>query len=282
MTTYKSKRHKHNKHTLKIYRGGQASIISNIELLVSIILQGLENASERTIKIFAKFIDPNINTEIPVSQTLNRIKDKLLQISVLLKSPVGQEILKSASDIGEKFIEVGTEPVKKVFNEGIDYAKKQIPVIQDMAKTTLFGMPVIGSAAAAVEDGLDVVQALENTAETTAKMVSHGEEFINKINSPINDAKNLWTKLETNLDNVNQSISNNLNQKMSELQKPLPNLPNVPKLPNVPNINDANKLIQTRKMIGGRIRKAREEFLNSSSFSSNCNKFSCKTRKNYM
>ena len=46
------------------------------------------------------------------------------------------------------------------------YLEKQIPVVEDMAKTTLFGLPVIGSAAAAAEDAFDVVQGIENTVAT--------------------------------------------------------------------------------------------------------------------
>jgi len=289
--TYKSKRHQYNsknkhKNTLKLYRGGEASILSNIELLVSIILQGLQNASEKTIKTFAKYIDPTINTEMPVNQTLSQLKDRLNKILIVLKSPVGQEILNSATQISNKFVEAGTEPIKKVFDEGMLYAQKQIPVLQDMAKTTLFGMPVIGSAAAALEDGLDVAQAVENTVETTAKMVNHGEEFIDKVKAPIDDAKNLWNKLESNLDNVNQSISTNLNQKMNELQQPIQNIKNVPTVNTINNsinnginnsINNSinknlNNIIETKKMIGGRIHKSRQEFFNSSN---------CKTRKNY-
>ncbi len=207
---------------------------SNLAMLTSAVAQGLNNLASSAIKTGAKLLVPNVDVNKPVSQVLQESKDELKNVVNVLQSPVGDELVQEASVIGEKLVDAVEKPFEEIGDKGMAYIQKQIPVVEDMAKTTLFGLPVIGSAAAAAEDAFDVIQSVENTVATGADMLQSGEKMVSNLQKPIDDASQLYNKYQTTLNNP---------------------------LPLNPNLNQNIKKYQNvGKMIGGRTRKSQADF----------------------
>lgn len=213
---------------------------SNLAMLTSAVAQGLNNLASSAIKTGAKLLVPNVDVNKPVSQVLQESKDELKNVVNVLQSPVGDELVQEASVIGEKLVDAVEKPFEEIGDKGMAYIQKQIPVVEDMAKTTLFGLPVIGSAAAAAEDAFDVIQSVENTVATGADMLQSGEKMVSNLQKPIDDASQLYNKYQT------------------ALNKPLP-LNQIKD--GYPNLNQNIKKYQNvGKMIGGRTRKSQADF----------------------
>ncbi len=207
---------------------------SNIAMLSSALAQGLNNLASSAIKTGAKYLMPNVDVNKPVSQVLQESKDELKNVVNVLQSPVGDELVQEASVIGEKLVDAVEKPFEEIGDKGMAYMQKQIPVVEDMAKTTLFGMPVIGSAAAAAEDAFDVIQSVENTVATGADMLQSGEKMVSNLQKPMDDASQLYGKYQNALNNplpLNQSLNQNI-----------------------------KKYQNVGKMIGGRTRKSQSDF----------------------
>jgi len=238
------------------------SIGSNISMLGSVMAQGLNNIANSAIKTGAKLLVPNVDTEKPVSDVLKESTNELTKVANVLQSPVGDELVKQASVVGEKLVDAVEKPFEEIGNKGMAYLEKQIPVVEDMAKTTLFGLPVIGSAAAAAEDAFDVVQSIENTVSTGLDMVKEGEQMVVNLQQPIAEASNLYSKY-TNAVNEGASglassasglassasglASNTINNQVNNVTSQLQNQ-------NIKNIQNVGK------MIGGRTMKSQVEF----------------------
>jgi hypothetical protein len=236
---------------------------SNISMLSSAVMQGFNNMASNVIKKGAKLIDPTINTEKPVSDVLQETKDELKNVVNVLNSPVGDELVQEASVIGEKMVDAVEKPLQDMGDRGLSYIQKQIPVVEDMAKTTLFGLPVIGSAAAAAEDAFDVVQSIENTVEAGSDIIQHGEKMLGNLQQPVAEASQLYSKykdaLNTNISvpmpelNLNKMATNKMSEVVGQPYKDLNT-----------NYNKMNQNIRKTqnigKMIGGRTRKSQEEF----------------------
>ena len=231
------------------------SIGSNISMLGSVMAQGLNNIANSAIKTGAKLLVPNVDTEKPVSDVLKESTNELTKVANVLQSPVGDELVKQASVVGEKLVDAVEKPFEEIGNKGMAYLEKQIPVVEDMAKTTLFGLPVIGSAAAAAEDAFDVVQSIENTVSTGLDMVKEGEQMVVNLQQPIAEASNLYSKY-TNAVNEGASglassasglASNKINNQVNNVTSQLQNQ-------NIKNIQNVGK------MIGGRTMKSQVEF----------------------
>lgn len=245
MTKYtKKRRNKFIKRTrMNMKKGGAPSNLvvrpppnlgSNLAMLTSAVAQGLNNLASSAIKTGAKLLVPNVDVNKPVSQVLQESKDEVKNVVNVLQSPVGDELVQEASVIGEKLVDAVEKPFEEIGDKGMAYIQKQIPVVEDMAKTTLFGLPVIGSAAAAAEDAFDVIQSVENTVATGADMLQSGEKMVSNLQKPIDDASQLYNKYQT------------------ALNKPLPLNPNL-------NQN-LKKYQNVGKMIGGRTRKSQADF----------------------
>ena len=236
---YRTKRRNKRKNITR--RGGgnlvlksSPNLASNVAMFSSALAQGLSNITASAIKTGAELLVPNVDVNKPVSQVLQESKDELKNVVNVLQSPVGDELVQEASVIGEKLVDAVEKPFEEIGDKGMAYMQKQIPVVEDMAKTTLFGMPVIGSAAAAAEDAFDVIQSVENTVATGADMLQSGEKMVSNLQKPINDASQLYGKYQNALNNP-LPLNQNLNQNIKKYQ----------------NVG---------KMIGGRTRKSQADF----------------------
>jgi hypothetical protein len=233
------------------------TIGSNISMLGSVIAQGFNNITNSAIKTGAKLFVPNVDTEKPVSDVLKDSKDELTKVANVLQSPVGDELVKQASLVGEKLVDAVEKPLEEIGDKGMAYLEKQIPVVEDMAKTTLFGLPVIGSAAAAAEDAFDVVQGIENTVATGLDMVKEGEQMVVNLQQPIAEASNLYSKYKSAVNTGASGLASSasglassaVNNQISDKVEKLNNVTNQVK--NVQNVG---------KMIGGRTMKSQVEF----------------------
>jgi hypothetical protein len=180
---------------------------SNMSMLGSVISQGLNNITSGVIKTGARLLVPNVDTEKPISDVLKESKDEISKVADVLQSPVGDELVKEASVVGEKLVDAVEKPLEEIGDKGMEYLGKQIPVVEDMAKTTLFGLPVIGSAAAATEDALDVVQGIENTVATGLDMFQEGEQMVVNLKQPVEEASNLYSTYKSAVNSVNEGAS---------------------------------------------------------------------------
>lgn len=267
----------------KINKGGGSGLTlrqppnfgSNLAMLGSVVAQGLNNITGAAIRKGAQLLVPNVDTNKPLSEVLSETKDELTNVTNVLKSPVGDELVNEASEIGTKIVDAVEKPLEEIGDKGMEYVQKQIPIIEDMAKTTLFGLPVIGSAAAAAEDAFDVVQSLENTIKTGADMFEQGEKMVENLQQPVAEAGQLYSKyknaldsniintnaLNTNALNINPMnvnamkdiATNKINNKVNSLNETMNNKINN----SIPNMK---KMQQVSRMIGGRTRKSQMDF----------------------
>jgi len=241
-----------------------ATIGSNLSMFGSVMAQGFNNITSNAIKTGARLFVPNVDTEKPISDVLKDSKDELTKVANVLQSPVGDELVKQVSVVGEKFVDAVEKPLEEIGDKGMAYLEKQIPVVEDMAKTTLFGLPVVGSAAAAAEDAFDVVQGIENTVATGLDMVKEGEQMVVNLQQPVAEASQLYSKYKSAVNTdisglansasglansasglANNTINKQVNNVTSQLQTQNQNIKNVQ------NIG---------KMIGGRTMKSQVEF----------------------
>lgn len=246
------------------------SFKSNLALLGSVVAQGVNNITNDVIKKGAKLLVPNIDTEKPVSDVLQESKDELKKVVNVLQSPVGDELVKEVSVIGEKMVDAVEKPFEEIGDRGLEYVKKQIPVVEDMAKTTLFGLPVIGSAAAAAEDAFDVVQSIENTVEAGSDILQEGKQMLSNLQQPVAEANQLYSKyqnaLNTNLsesmanaNSISNSMANSINKSVSDIASN--SNKQIKNIDNISNIEKNMKNYQNiGKMIGGRTRKSQSDF----------------------
>lgn len=263
---YRTKRRNKRKNITK--RGGgnlvlksSPNLASNVAMFSSALAQGLSNITASAIKKGAELLIPNVDVNKPVSEVLQESKDELKKVANVLNSPVGEELVQEATEIGEKLVDAVEQPFEEIGDKSIAYIQKQIPVVEDMAKTTLFGLPVIGSAAAAAEDAFDVVQSVENTIATGADMLQSGEKMVTNLQKPLDDASQLYSKYQNALQqplsktNMNNYVDTNVNKLNNTIG------PSVNKLN-----NNMKQLQQTKNMIGGRTRKSQLQFLAPTKF----------------
>lgn len=256
----------------KINKGGGSGLTlrqppnfgSNLAMLGSVVAQGLNNITGAAIRKGAQLLVPNVDTNKPLSEVLSESKNELTNVTNVLKSPVGDELVNEASEIGTKIVDAVEKPFEEIGNKGMEYVQKQIPIVEDMAKTTLFGLPVIGSAAAAAEDAFDVVQSVENTIKTGADMFEQGEKMVENLQEPVAEAGQLYSKYKNALDtnSLNNMVTNKINNKVNSLNESLNNSINNKINNSIPNMK---KMQQVSRMIGGRTRKSQIDFFSPAS-----------------
>jgi ABC-type transporter Mla subunit MlaD len=274
---HKTKRRNIRKNMTK--RGGglvsrsPPNLASNVAMFSSALAQGLSNITASAIKKGAELLVPNVDVNKPVSQVLQESKDELKKVANVLNSPVGEELVQEASEIGEKVVDAVEKPFEEIGDKGMAYIQKQIPVVEDMAKTTLFGLPVIGSAAAAAEDALDVVQSVENTIATGADMLQSGEQMVTNLQKPLDDASQLYSKYQNALEQPLSQMNNYVDTNVNKLNNTIG--PSVNKLN-----NNMKQLQQAKNMIGGRTRKSQMQFLSPTKFMYGGSKSRRKLRRN--
>ncbi len=261
---YRTKRRNKRKNITR--RGGgnlvlksSPNLASNVAMFSSALAQGLSNITASAIKKGAELLVPNVDVNKPVSQVLQESKDELKKVANVLNSPIGEELVKEASEIGEKVVDAVEKPFEEIGDKGMAYIQKQIPVVEDMAKTTLFGLPVIGSAAAAAEDALDVVQSVENTIATGSDMLQSGEKMVTNLQKPLNDASELYSKYQNALQQPLSQMNNYVDTNVNKFNNTIG--PSVNKLN-----NNMKQLQQAKNMIGGRTRKSQLQFLAPTKF----------------
>ncbi len=256
----------------KINKGGGSGLTlrqppnfgSNLAMLGSVVAQGVNNIASAAIRKGAQLLVPNVDINKPLSEVLSESKNELTNVTNVLKSPVGDELVNEASEIGTKIVDAVEKPLEEIGDRGMEYVQKQIPIVEDMAKTTLFGLPVIGSAAAAAEDALDVVQSVENTIKTGSDMFEQGEKMVENLQEPVAEAGQLYSKYKNavdvnSLNNIaSNMVTNKINNKVNSLNESMNNKINN----SIPNMK---KMQQVSRMIGGRTRKSQIDFFSSAS-----------------
>jgi len=177
-------------------------------------------------------------------------------IDVVAETNLGNDLGEKLADATEKIAAPVVEQATDIANE---FAKKEIPVIGDIANNAIKVVPVVGQVVAAAEEGLDIAQSLENTAEAATKLTGVGIEQVEALK----EAKESIGETFEKIGEVASSGLENVENKLEEGIK-------APILSEGANLNIPDKLAENSlknmqkegKMIGGRVNKSQLEFLN--------------------
>lgn len=221
-----------------------ASTNSNLQLFIKIILAELNSVTDMMLR----FIGDELNVDLNQNEQLvvKQLKEKLRQIINILKSEEIQVL------IGE------------LFYEGLAVYK---PIIEKAADTL----------SELVEKEVKVGIRIFNTAITEIPPVFFFMEVINFLTSIVTALTAMAKFVPAIADSINQidSFKNKLIQTQNQMDSLVKSrLNNLPQNPSVDGFNgntlnrnmkgglSMKKLINQRKMIGGRIEKSRADFLN--------------------
>ena len=130
-------------------------------------------------------------------------------INVVADTNLGNELGEKLADATEKITKPVVSEVTEIAN---DFAKKEIPVVGDMANNAIKVIPVVGQVVAATEEGLDIVQSLENTAEAATKATGVGIEQMEALK----DAKESISDTFEKIGEVASSGLENVENKLEE------------------------------------------------------------------
>jgi hypothetical protein len=217
---------------------------SLFEKIVSIIGQKINDGLDYSIDGIANLVGANPNLGF---QTIyNKALAKAKNISnVIINTPLGDKLGNQISDATEKIV---GPAVKEVTEIGNKFVEEEMPIAAEMAENAVKLIPVVGQAAAAAEEGLDLVRTVENTAEAAAEATGVGVKAIEDLKEARDSISETFGKIE-------EAASNGIE-----------NATKIPDITTVPNgVQSGGRLLKnynkTAKLIGGRVTASQLEFL---------------------
>ena len=233
----------------------------------NIVSDGIQTAAETF----------GLDTNKSVQQNVSEMKNGLDNFIGVLKTEQGQQFVQDIGKLGEETVNALKPAINEVVNETNELIKKEIPLIGDMANKAVLEIPVVGQMAAIAEEGMDLVQTLENATESVANLTTTGTETLGKLEAQKKKAESLWeqgkqifsgvtdfanTKVANVLGDAQKSV-NNYGQELIKSKIPTVKIPSYNSKINVAsNTEDTLKKMQKEGlMVGGRVHKSQLEFL---------------------
>jgi hypothetical protein len=233
---------------------------SLFEKIVSIIGQKINDGLDYSIDGIANLVgaNPNLGFQTIYNKALAKAKNVS---NVIINTPLGDNLGNQISDATEKIV---GPAVKEVTEIGNKFVEKEMPIAAEMAENAVKLIPVVGQAAAAAEEGLDLVRTVENTAEAAAEATGVGVKAIEDLKEARDSISETFGKIE-------EAASNGIE-----------NATKIPDITTVPNgVQSGGRLLKnynkTAKLIGGRVTASRLEFL--SPYDNSSQKLNYKTGK---
>jgi uncharacterized protein YoxC len=270
------KRNNSNKYYKKIYGGNNNSqtnpviaakespkMMSNLKATGNLAVSAATDVFANGIKKMGESI--GVDPSKSVEENIGEMKENLDKVVETLKSDKGQELLQDFGELGKESVKVLEPALNQVVTETNELIRKQIPIIGDMANKAVLEIPVAGQIAAIAEEGMDVVQALENATESAVKLTTVGTDTLGKLQEQKNKATSLWGKFTGLMGNVTTGVNNGVAGVLNSAQKQVDDYgksvikDNLPKLPVEPS--SMKQLQQEAKMVGGRAHMSHLEFL---------------------
>lgn len=223
-------------------------------------------------------IDPNKS----VQENVSDMKNGLDNVIGVLKTEEGQKLVEDIGKLGEETVEALKPAINEAVNETNELIKKEIPLVGDMANKAVLEIPVVGQVAAIAEEGMDLVQSLENATESVAKLTTTGSESLGKLQEQKRKAESLWEQgkqlfsgvtdfANTKVSNILADAQNNVNNygkdliksKMPKVEIPKVEMPTYNSKINVTGDTEGTlkKMHKEGLMVGGRVHKSQLEFL---------------------
>jgi hypothetical protein len=137
----------------------------------NIVSDGIQTAAETF----------GIDTNKSVQENVSEMKNGLDNVIGVLKTEEGQKLVEDIGKLGEETVEALKPAINEAVNETNELIKKEIPLVGDMANKAVLEIPVVGQIAAIAEEGMDLVQSLENATESVAKLTTTGSESLGKL-----------------------------------------------------------------------------------------------------
>jgi hypothetical protein len=221
----KKRGYKRRNNTLK----GGANLSSNLDKLSSVMAQTGQNAFDWSINELAEYtgVDPNKSAEQVLAETASKVEN----INTVLQSPEGRRLMSElndlASDVGENVLSPAFEKVAQTaIEKSGDLGKQAVKTGLDVV-----GMvPGIGEVVEGVRTVSDIVRTGEKVAEASAEFTGIAADATNQLAQKKEEATGLiseFTQLVNNglekglnvAENLNDTISSNLQKKQDNLAK---------------------------------------------------------------
>jgi uncharacterized protein YoxC len=239
------------------------TVMSNLAATSNLAVSAASDVVADGIQKVGESIGLDINKS--AEENIGDMKENLDKVVETLKSEEGQELLQDFGELGKESVKVLEPAFDQAVTETNQLIKKQIPILGDMANKLVLEIPVVGQVAAIAEEGMDVVQALENATESAANLTTVGTDTLGKLQEEKNKATTLWGKFTGLMGNVTTGVNKGVAGVINTAQKHVDDYgKNVIKRnnPNLPVENTSmSQLQQEAKMIGGRARRSHLYFL---------------------
>jgi hypothetical protein len=207
--------------------------------------------------------DPNKPVQDNVKDVTNKAKALATVAVNVINSPEGQEILTKTGDVFKKTIQALKPGLEEAIEIGNDLVKKELPIMGNMANEAVLMVPGLGQVVGAVEEAGNVALATEAAVESAAKLATTGTETAANLNQHKNEAMSLFGEGKQLIETAFQQVNNGVNSVLDSSQKSVENFG-----------KKSNEYIEQKggartlkyyqgyaKMIGGRIRASKKEFL---------------------
>jgi hypothetical protein len=239
------------------------TVMSNLAATSNLAVSAASDVVADGIQKVGESIGLDINKS--AEENIGDMKENLDKVVETLKSEEGQALLQDFGELGKESVKVLEPAFDQAVTETNQLIKKQIPILGDMANKLVLEIPVVGQVAAIAEEGMDVVQALENATESAANLTTVGTDTLGKLQEEKNKATTLWGKFTGLMGNVTTGVNKGVAGVINTAQKHVDDYgKNVIKRnnPNLPVENTSmSQLQQEAKMIGGRARRSHLYFL---------------------
>lgn len=154
-----------------------------------------ERIAEESIDALSEYfeLDPNRTA----ADVVERLSNKLSNISSALETPAGKRLLRNVGDVGEKVVESLEEPLKTAQNIGNEFITSEVEALEKAGLDAVGVLPVIGEVMEGVRTGSDLVRAAENVADVGAKMTGVGTGVIETIGKEKKRVKDIYDQFST-------------------------------------------------------------------------------------
>lgn len=163
----------------KIQRGGR-TLLDNFSRLGSVGLQLVNKAGDIVVNKIGTITGTDAN--IPLTQTIDEIKDEVGKIASVIKSPAGQELLEEAKDIATETI---TDVINPAIKEGTENLLENSGEIIQQGESAVMNaikeIPGPGTALAAAAAIQNVVGAVESATDIGKSLLGQTENIIKGV-----------------------------------------------------------------------------------------------------
>jgi len=231
-------------------------------------------------------IDPKNNAQ----EEVNKIADKVEELSNVITSPAGQRALENLGNVAGEFSKEVIGPgITKVVDVVVDNSG---PIINKGTKAVLDGLSAtpLAPIIELPRFGADIAGIVEDSTSMAADVLDIGKDTIKKGKEHADKLKGVWSNFQSVIDQGNTVVSSGLNNIESMVDKSGKSIvaEGIKNMPKVQVAQEAGSLLKKyqreSKMIGGRVNKSQLEFLspyeNRSQMSAQYDGFSGTKRRN--